>query len=237
MPRLTRNLLLAAAVVAGTLVTAFQAHAFEPPCILQTTDQYRQAVCRFEDEVSRSRFAGQGNRYDVRRLRQLADRFHNAVRYHNDYFRYASSWEELSEMHVRVERSFISGCRQSDPRLFHAWSHVARQYDRLSDAVYYQARAGRGRQSVWDHRGGDDRFGHNHFDRDRRSDDFRGRDQFGRDQFDSRYSSARPPIGHAVQPVLPIHPVAPVHGFAPRVDPRKDAAAAITAALLNRLLN
>lgn len=222
MPRLTRNLLLAAAVVAGTLVTAFQAEAFEPPCILHATDHYRQAVCRFEDEVSRSRFAAQGNRYDVRRLRQLADRFHNAVRHHNDYFRYAGSWQELSEMHIRVERSFISGCRQSDPRLFHAWSHVARQFDRLSDAVYYQTRAGRGRSSVWDHRGGDDRFGHNHF---------------GRDPFDSRYSSARPPWGPSVVPVLPIHPVPPVRGFAPQVDPRKEAAAAITAAFLNRLLN
>ena len=237
MPRLTRNLLLAAAVVAGTLVTAFQANAFEPPCILHATDQYRQAVCRFEDEVSRSRFAGQGNRYDVRRLRQLADRFHNAVRHHNDYFRYARSWEELSEMHVRVERSFISGCRQSDPRLFHAWSHVARQYNRLSDTIYYQARAGRGRSIAWDHRGGGDRFGYDHFDHDRRGNDFGGRDQFGRDPFDSRYSSARPPIGPSAVPVFPIHPVPPVRGFATQVDPRKEAAAAITAAFLNRLLN
>lgn len=237
MSRATRYLLLAAAVVAGTVVTAFQASAFEPPCIRQATDAYRDAVCRFEDEVSGSRFPGQGNRYDVKRLHHLADRFHSAVRYHDDYFRYASSWQDLSEMHFRVERSFIAGCRLSDPRLFHAWRHVARQYDRLSDAVDFQSRAGRGRSSVWDHRGGSDRFGHNHFDRDRHDRDFYGRDSFGNSPFDSRYSAARPPIGFSVEPVAPIRPVPPVRGFAPHVDPRKEAAAAITATILNRLLN
>ena len=234
MPRLTRNLLLAAAAFAGTLVTAFQADAFEPLCIRQATDQYREAVRCFEDEVDRSRSTGNGNRFEVRRLRQQADRFHNAVRHHNDYFRYASSWQDLSELHFRVERSFVAGCRQSDPRLFHAWRNVSLQYDRLSDAVRFQANPGRGRQTVWDHRGGGDHFGNDRFGQDWHNDGFRGNDQFGRDQFGSRHSVARPTLGPSV---VPIQPVAPVRGFAPRVDPRRDAAAAITAALLQKLLN
>jgi hypothetical protein len=201
MLRLTRYLLLAAAVVAGTLFTAFQADASAPPCIRQTTDQYRDAVSRFEDEVDRSRSAIHGNRYDVRRLRQLADRFHSVVRHHDDYFRYASSWQDLSEMHYRVEQSFVAGCRHSDPRLFRAWAHVSLQYDRLSEAVHFQARVCHGRSSAWDHRGGNDHFGQHHFDRgrDRYNDDFRGRDPFG-----SPYSSARPPVGHSVHPVTPV---------------------------------
>jgi hypothetical protein len=229
MARLTRNLLLAAAVFAGPLVTAFQVEAFEPLCIRETTDQYREAVRLFDDEVDRSRSGVQTNRFEVRRLRQQADRFHHAVRNHNDYFRYASAWQELSNLHFRVERSFAAGCRQSDPRLFHAWRLVSLQFDRLSEAVEFHAYDGRGRQSVWDHRGGHDRFGHDRFGRDWHQDDFRGRDQFS-----SRHSVARPSFGPSV---LPIQPVSPIRGFAPQVDPRTEAAAAITGAILQRLLN
>lgn len=250
MPRLTRNLLLAAAVFAGTLVTAFQADAFEPLCIRQTSDQYRQSVRQFEREVSRSRFASHNNRHDVRRLRQTADRFHSAVRHNSDYFRFASSWQDLSDMHYRVERSFIAGCQQSDPRLFHAWPHVTLRFDRLSNAVHYQANIGRGRPSVWDPRGvwgqegGGNRYGHDHFDRDhfdreRYSAPLHGHDSFGHDSFGhtpfgSRHSVGRPPLGASVQP---IHPVPPVRGFSPHVDPRREAGAAITAAILQRLFN
>lgn len=255
MPRLTRNLLLAAAAVAGILVTAIQADASAPICIRQTSELYRTSVRHFEDAVDRSRSGGQANRFEVRRLRQQADRFHHAVRHHNDYFRYASSWQDLSDLHFRVERSFVAGCRQSDPRLFHAWRHVSLQFDRLSEAVHFQASAGRGRQGVWDHRGGSDRFGDNRFQgrdqfghdqfghdqfgrdqfgRDQFGRDQFGRDQFGRDPFGSRHSVARPSFGPSV---LPLQPVPPVRGFAPHFDPRRDAAAAITGALLQKLLN
>ena len=269
MPRSTRNLLLAAAAIAGTLVTAFQADASAPGCIRQASEVYRESVRQFEDEVGRSRSGGQANRFEVRRLRQQADRFHHAVRHHNDYFRYASSWQDLSDLHFRVERSFVAGCRQSDPRLFHAWRHVSMQYERLSDVVHFQARAGRGRHGGWDHRGGHDRFGDDRFGHNWNHSDFGGRDQFGRDQFGrdqfgrdqfgrdqfgrdqfgrdqfgrdpfghdpfgSRHGVARPSFGPSV---VPIPAVPPVRGFAPHVDPRREAAAAITGAILQRLLN
>ena len=254
MPRLTRNLMLAAAAIAGSLVTAFQADASAPVCIRQASEVYRESVRQFEDAVDRSRSGGQTSRFEVRRLRQQADRFHHAVRHHNDYVRYASSWQNLSDLHFRVERSFVAGCRQSDPRLFHAWRHVSLQYDRLSDAVHFQANAGRGRQGSWDHRGGHERFGDDRFGSGWHNDDFRrndqfgrdqfgrdpfGRDQFGRDQFGhdpfgSRHTVGRPSFGPSV---VPVPAVPPVRGFAPQVDPRREAAAAITGAILQRLLN
>jgi hypothetical protein len=240
MTRLTRNLLLAASVLAGTLLTAFQADASSPICIRQASVQYRDAVRQFDNEVSRSRFPGNGNRFDVRRLRQLADRFTSAVNVNNDYFRYAGLWQDLAEMHFRVEDSLVAGCRQADPRLFRAWADVAFHFDRLSSAVRFQAGgncAPFGRDPF-----GRDRFGNDTFGRDRFGNDPFGRDRFGNepfghDPFRAPFSAARPPMGPFVAPIVPIRPVHPLHGHAPHVDPRREAAAAITGAILNRLFN
>lgn len=207
MSRLTRNLLLAAAVAAGTLFASLPASAMGSPCIRQASVQYREAVRCFEADVELSRFPGHGNRFDVRRLSFAADRFQNAVGHHSDYFRYARSWQELSDLHWRVERSLVAGCRHSDPHLFRSWTRVARAYDRLSDAVEFQARGGRGRSSVWDHRGGNDRLG--------------------------PMFQPMPPV----MPIQPLRPVAPIRGFGASVDPRHEAAAVITATLLQRLIN
>lgn len=255
MKRLTRNLLLAASVLAGALLTALQAEASSPICIRQASVQYREAVREFDNEVSRSRFPGNGNRFDVRRLRQLADRFTSAVNVNNDYFRYAGLWQDLAEMHFRVEDSLVAGCRQADPRLFRAWAHVAFQFDRLSSAVQFQAGAncapfGRdpfGRIPFGSGQFGNDPFENDPFGRGRFSNDRFGHDPLGRDRFGNEpfghdpfrapFSAARPPLVPSVAPIAPIRPVHPLHGHAPHVDPRREAAAAITGAILQRLFN
>jgi len=259
MNRLIRNLLLASAWVAGTLVAMSQASASHPPCIRESSTHYLRAVGEFEDLVSRSRIGVAGGRYDVVRLRQTADRFQHAVRHHGDYSRFASLWQDLSALHTRVEDSLVAGCRQSDPRLFQAWIMVDRSYDRLAEAVWFTAKVSRGRHVGPSHFDRHDAFDrpNSAFDRPNpmdRQDHFGHRPRQGNEygmglvdtppvrrpipntSWDNRYSASRPVIGGSTTPIFPVPPVAPIHGMNQRVDSRQDAGAVIMGALIHQLL-
>ena len=132
-----KNLSIIALLLAAVLVpTSVQAGHDSP--LTNAARAYRDAVVDFERNVIRARYI---DRYDVRLVDDLEDATSELRSASRDPFRgnrFAHAWQDVSDLHRRVEASlFGRGNYRIDPQLARCWATVVCAYTDLIAQVNY----------------------------------------------------------------------------------------------------
>jgi len=233
---LTVSIALVAPLLMTLQTSTAQAQSFHS--LRRASDDYRAAVLGFERHVNRANYFDHYDRRLADRLEDVSSDFRSATRNASDVPRILYHWNNLNGTHALVEQTLVVGCGHPDPELVRCWQPVVAALNCLTAEM--RCFTGGHRAPHVSNRPDYDSYQRAPvYDESYRDGGFEYQIQpgFGVQPMDPRFGGVRafPPS----QPAVQVRPRTPpfLGSYGSQVDPRREMGAAITATILNRLLN